>query len=155
MPRGVARAGGGRPKRAQGRKAAQTAPLPVPGHLSDEERRVWAQWEPLARNMRTLTTETVPSFEMLCKVAVEVDALREVLRRANFLHPSGLAHPLSTGYRQMVLRLEQLMARFGLAPQGRPVVIPDADPKATPSKWDGLLSEDAEDAEDAYGLGPN
>jgi hypothetical protein len=146
MAKGGVRAGGGRPKKgARGRKAPQPAALPLPAHLSDAEQRIWAQMAPLATAMQTLTAETVPAFTLLCQVTVEVDTLRGILRAANFQHSSGLAHPLSTGYRQLVLRQEQLFARFGLAPQGRPVVVPDAEKPDEVSKWAGLLDEGDED----------
>lgn len=147
MASGGTRSGAGRPKKAaRGRKPPQSAALPIPASLTDAERSVWLQWEPLARSMQTLTAETVPAFTLLCQIAVEVDALRAVLSAANWQHASGLAHPLVTTYRGLVLRLEQLLARFALAPQGRPVVVPDAEGD-TPSKWSGLLDAD----EDFFG----
>jgi len=141
MPRGGARVGAGRKPRAsrrnvvtfEGRKSSDDGALLVPpAFLSDEERSLWGAWAPLAVELKTLTSHHVPAFALLCRLQAEMNAtertiaadgrtqVRVTIDGAGQEHQELKAHPLKTDYRQLAQRVESLLARFCLAPFGKP-----------------------------------
>ncbi len=139
MPKGGARPNTGpKPKtRAVGRAATQSEPLPLPATLSGAAAAYWTQWSPLACDLGTLVPASAPGFTLLCQVAAEVDDLRAVLTAAGWLDLEGRPHPLSASYRNHVLRLEQLQARYGLAAAGKPVAVPGTPERDPLDEWAG------------------
>lgn len=146
--RGGARTGSGR------KPAARVVALPgtvvEPADLGDAERTYWRLWAPLARDAGTLTAQTVPAFRLLCESQAVLQRYRATVAQdgdtyvkvtidgAGQEHRELKAHPLIAKAHGLAYRVEQLFARFGLAPTGRPV---QAAPKKT-SKWA------------AFGIGP-
>jgi len=89
-----------------------------PSGLSEAQALFWRQWAPLALEKRTLTTETVPAFTMLCELEVRRRAIvAEFDREGAEATPAGLRL-----YLQAAKQVEGLMGRFCLAPFGKPVV---------------------------------
>lgn len=144
MPRGGSRTNAGRRPKSKAAPdiAVQSDALPIPGNLSAEEARYWAQWAPLATRLRTLTDETQPGFTLLCRTACEADRLWGLMEtNGGLLRVDGSAHPLLPAYRGLRLRHEQLLARFNLVPSGRPVERPSDDPPDEIDEW-GRPKED-------------
>ena len=136
---------------ADGRSRPHSIPLEAPAFLSAAERAYWGQWEPLARRLETLAAQTAPGFALLCQVAAEVDTLREVLTLAKWEITPGVVHPRAASYRNHVLRLEQLQARYGLAASGRQVVLPrQEESEDDVSKWSGILPRPRDAGSDFY-----
>lgn len=119
--------------------AYSDAPLPeidVPAGLNSEERAVWEQLAPLAREQRTLTAATAPRFRMLCRAVVleqkyEAKILADGLTYISVtVDGSGQeretlkAHPLCGAHRGMMQRVESGMVAFRLAPIGKPLANP-------------------------------
>lgn len=148
MPRGGARVGAGRkPKTSRtpkeparlvaidGGKAAEPPAVSVepPADLPKDEHEFWRAYAALAIAAGTLTPQTVGSFRLLCELDAEKRATKETLDKdgrtyikvtvdgAGQEHQELKAHPLTGPYRQLAQRVEALMARFLLAPFGKPV----------------------------------
>jgi len=141
MARGGARVGAGRKPRAarrnvvafDGRKSPDDAALLVPpSFLSEDERAIWVIWAPLAVELKTLTAHHVPAFALLCRLQAEMNATERIIAQdgrtqmrvtidgAGQEHQELKAHPLKTDYRQLAQRVESILARFCLAPFGKP-----------------------------------
>lgn len=107
----------------QTRTAAVVTPLGPPGVLSEAERAYWVLWEPLARENGTLTPATCPGFVLLCQTAVDFTAARARM------HTDPDDAKVRSHYRGLLLRVEQELARYGLASMGPPkaTVKPKAD----------------------------
>jgi P27 family predicted phage terminase small subunit len=96
-----------------------------PDRLTAEEKVIWRRLAPEATEAGTLTPRTANTFTLLCTLTVEADEMLAIVKRDgrvyidNFGNPK--AHPLVGQHRQMAQRVEALMARFSLAPFGKPV----------------------------------
>lgn len=144
MPRGGARPGAGRPKKASkaGRSKPSTrpaltivppaaaaseldvppppAPLVMPtGELMKEsEQTCWQRWAPQAERLGTLTEGTLPGFVTLCQVGARLAEVAEEIDSHGLTEATehGLkAHPLLPTYRGLVQRQEMLLQRYQLA----------------------------------------
>lgn len=117
----------------EGRKSVEdSALLTPPAFLSEEERALWVSWAPLAVELKTLTAHHAPAFALLCRLQAEMNAtertiaadgrtqVRVTIDGAGQEHQELKAHPLKTDYRQLAQRVESLLARFCLAPFGKP-----------------------------------
>lgn len=165
MARGGARVGAGRPSKRTGRPTfavidGQKTPTSViesgvsaipPEDLPTDQRDFWHRYAPQAIEARTLTIRTVAAFRLLCELDAEKTATKQVIDRDGrtyvkaFCDSSGQehqelkAHPLTSAYRQLSQRVEALMARFGLAPLGKPV---DSGPKkAAVNPWAKVVAK--------------
>lgn len=145
MPRGGSRVGSGRkPKEALSFKPTVETFRPelidggkadgigLPDDLPADQRQFWQQYAALAIEKRTLTKHTVPAFRLLC----ELDAEQRVVKKTidhdgrTFMkvtvdgsgqeHQELKAHPLKADYAKLAKQVETLMARFSLAPFGKP-----------------------------------
>lgn len=103
-----------------GQKDAPAAEIEMPKGLPENQQEFWRANAPLAIERRTLTPATVPAFMLLCElnakkvlVGVKVD--------------EGELGGLRV-YAQLAKQVEGLMARFCLAPFGKPT---DGGKKAT------------------------
>ena len=145
MPRGGARVGSGRkPKTAKkpavpnnlvGIDGGRTGDLSAtpPADLPSEQHGFWKSYAPLAIEAGTLTPQTAGSFRLLCELDAEKTATKATLDKdgrtyikvsvdgAGVEHDELKAHPLTGSYRQLAQRVEALMARFLLAPFGKPL----------------------------------
>ncbi len=113
------RAGAGLPE------VAPDAPVEPPADLSPEERAIWDELAPLAMQLRTLAAATRRSFVDLCRARVNRDLCLAQLANEGWVvqvDGSPKKHPLAIELRGWELRVEAAMARFGLAPLGKPVV---------------------------------
>jgi hypothetical protein len=106
----------------------------VPAMLTDEERAWWVELAPRAIANGTLTEDTRPGFVVLCQTAADAAEIRRDIRERGILTERKAivgdaedavvetldlkAHPLWPSYRGLQARLEQLMARYGLAASG-------------------------------------
>jgi phage terminase small subunit len=143
MPRGGARVGSGRkpkdgkaipfaPAAVDGGRAEEISPVP-PADLPMEQQDFWRTYAKPAIEARTLTSQTVGAFRLLCELDAEKQATKATIDRdgrtyikawtdsSGQEHQELKAHPLTSAYRQLAQRVEALMGRFGLAPFGKPV----------------------------------
>lgn len=103
----------------------------VPSMLTEAEAKYWELWAPSALERGTLTEHTRPGLVLLCQVARRAAALWAQIESQGLMfekvtvdssgqeHHEPKAHPLLTHYRGLVQRAEQLMARYGLASDGK------------------------------------
>jgi len=112
-----------------GQKDAPTEGVDMPKDLPADQQEFWRTNAPLAVERRTLTPATVPAFRLLCElhakkvlVGVKVD--------------EGELGGLRI-YAQLAKQVEGLMARFCLAPFGKPT---DGGKKKTTSNPFGQVS---------------
>ena len=131
---GGARVGAGR-KPARSRVVAfpTGAVVTVPADLTPEQRACWERWAPLAQSMGTLTDQTTPAFRLLCESHATYVRYMEVIRDdgetffkvtvdgSGQEHRELKGHPLIGKAQSLAYRVEQLLARFSLAPTGRPI----------------------------------
>jgi hypothetical protein len=123
----------------------------APEDWPDESRKFWETYAPAAIEAGTLTTQTLASWCLLC----EVDARRRKLLKQieeqgeTYLkcwvdasgqeHEELKKHPLSSEYRGLAQRAEALMAKFSLAPFGKPVAGGRRGNKAKVNPWAGIM----------------
>lgn len=108
--------------------ASDNACLEPPEDLTEEQKAFWRTNAPLAIERRTLTPETIPAFRLLC----ELDARRAFVgRKIDAGDVGGLRI-----FAQLAKQVEGLMARFCLAPFGKPVDGVKKKPAANP--WSKL-----------------
>jgi hypothetical protein len=163
MPRGGARVGAGRKPRAprepqkpnvvsiDGGRAGELSATP-PLDLPEDEQPFWRAYAPLAIELGTLTRQTEPAFRLLCELDAEKRATKATIEKdgrttmgitvdvtSSEQHIQIKAHPLTSSYRQLAQRVETLMARFGLAPFGKPVAGPGKK-KTVVSPWAQIVS---------------
>lgn len=141
---GGARVGSGRKPRALAVVAREGPVVGPPAGLSEAAAGWWATWAPLAHGVGTLTKETGPAFALLCESQATLVHYSEVVRADGetffkvTVDGSGQeqrelkAHPLIAKAQAAAYRVEQLLARFCLAPTGRPI---QAAPSTSASKW--------------------
>lgn len=147
MPRGGRRQGSGRKSRQpldsevvavfqptiiEGGKPEMTSVRP-PEDLPSNQHDFWRRYAPMAMRARTLAPQTEAAFRLLCEVESELRATKAQIDKdgrtyikvtvdgAGQEHEELRAHPLTSAYRQLAQRVEMLMARFSLAPFGKPV----------------------------------
>lgn len=150
MPRGGARVGAGRKPKNRGGKSAAGSSRPsfvaIDGgraedavtvapaaDLPEDQQDFWRRYAARAIDAGTLTIQTTAAFRLLCELDAEKRATKETIDRDGrtylkaFVDSSGQehqelrAHPLTSSYRQLAQRVEALMARFQLAPFGKPI----------------------------------
>jgi hypothetical protein len=167
MPRGGARVGSGRKPKAANKPVVPAVPTNLvaidggragelsatpPADLPTEQHDFWKSYAALAIEAGTLTPQTAGSFRLLCELDAEKTATKATLDKdgrtyikvsvdgAGVEHDELKAHPLTGSYRQLAQRVEALMARFLLAPFGKPVT--SGKPKAQPgaSAWARIAS---------------
>lgn len=147
---GGARPGAGRPRRdpsaswlagntrKRGPRRVETPPAvakPVlgdvkrPKDLPEAETVVWGELAPHALGNGTLTPATAVAFAMLCR--------NVVIERKLSVSPLGVAGP---DHRGMLARVEGLMLRFGLVPNGKAIAAPAADDKDEWQEFDSGLA---------------
>jgi len=146
MSRGGAREGAGRPRKSlattwlagnPGKRGKPVQERPTTAEvtsgdvdrpvdlLNPAELKVWDNLAPLAFQLRTLTPATAYAFQWLCRTVVLEQRLA--------------AAPLAVGgpdHRGIMQRLEGLMARFRILPDGKPVVVVET-PKDAFAEFDG------------------
>lgn len=142
MPRGGARIGAGRkPKNkpdltvidgGAAFSGEASSLLTPPASMPDDQRVFWIEYAPLAIGSRTLTPATVPNFKLLCELEAEKQATKATIDRdgrtyikcvvdgAGNEHQELKAHPLKADYAKLAKDVDRLMARFMLAPFGKP-----------------------------------
>jgi hypothetical protein len=134
----------------EGGRAGELSKAP-PANLPEDQQDFWRTYAPLAIDAGTLTKQTEASFRLLCELDAEKRATKETLDRdgrtfirvtvdgAGQEHQELKAHPLTGSYRQLAQRVETLMARFLLAPFGKPL---EGKKKgsATSSPWMAITS---------------
>jgi phage terminase small subunit len=115
-----------------GGRAGELSSAP-PSDLPEDQKDFWKRCARLAIEAGTLTLQTEASFRLLCELDAEKTAVKKTLddQGRTYLnvtvdgagqeHSNLKAHPLTSSYRQLAQRVEALMARFGLAPFGKPV----------------------------------
>jgi phage terminase small subunit len=120
------------PAEARSAEASGVSAIP-PEDLPPEQRDFWHRYARLAIEARTLTPRTVAAFRLLCELDAEQRATKKTIEHdgrtfvkvtidgAGQEHQELKAHPLTSAYRQLAQRVEALMARFSLAPFGKPV----------------------------------
>lgn len=132
---GGARTGSGPKPKARSQKwlagtgARKRPPAPVAvdefdatNDLSPDERHVWMRLAPHAFKARTLTPATEYQFVMLCRNIILERELALDLKQVG-----------GANHRGIIQRVDAELARFGLAPMGKPM--PDEAPKAG-DEWD-------------------
>lgn len=141
---GGARVGSGRKPRNLAVVTREDGPMGAPEGLSQGAAAWWATWAPLAHRVGTLTKETAPAFALLCESQATMVRYGECIERDGdtfekvTVDGSGQeqrelkAHPLIAKAQALAYRVEQLLARFCLAPTGRPI---QAAPSKSESKW--------------------
>ena len=114
-PRQLARTGANHPP-----TTAKIEDVPIPADLPAEAQAVWRELAPYALAARTLTPGTAFAFQLLCR--------NVVLERnyANSVNDRG-----GGNHRGMIQRIDSELARFCLAPFGKPVMT-EAPPPADP-----------------------
>lgn len=121
----------------------QVSAIP-PEDLPADQRDFWHRYASLAIEKRTLTPHTVGAFRLLCETSAEQLATKAVIQRdgrtyvkawtdsSGQEHQELKAHPLTSTYGRLSKALEALMARFSLAPFGKPVDPIQKRPAANP-----------------------
>lgn len=144
MPKGGIRVGAGRKPKLR-MVPTPSSSMPAPADLGPTEAGYWRHWAPLAHDAGTLTPQTAPAFRLLCelqvlaqrywaKVAEDGETFFKVTVDGSGQEQRELkAHPLIAKAAGLAYRVEQLLARFGLAPNGRPIATPTSAQSV--SKW--------------------
>lgn len=121
-----------RRERAQGSVNPPEA-VPMPAELGATEQRLWLELAPYATAARTLTPATSRAFRDLLQAILARDAmfaqiekdgltyLKVTVDGAGQEHTEVKAHPLISQHRGMMQRVEAGMARFRIAPTGKPI----------------------------------
>jgi hypothetical protein len=134
-----------------GGRAGELGATP-PADLPDDQHGFWRTYAPLAIDAGTLTPQTAGSFRLLCELDAEKAATKATLDKDGrtfikvVVDGDGLAHggevkahPLTGSYRQLAQRVEALMARFLLAPFGKPIA-GSGKKKPTVSPWAAIAA---------------
>lgn len=115
-----------------------------PADLPEDQQGFWRTYAPLAIERETLTKHTEASFRLLCEMDAEKRATKATLEKdgrtyikvicdsSGQEHQELKAHPLTGAYGRLAKHVEALLARFGLAPFGKPVSPTKPKPKANP-----------------------
>ncbi len=159
MPRGGARVGSGsKPKRVgvlvpiDGGLVGEPGVTP-PDDLPADQQEFWRTYAKAAIEARTLTSQTVGAWRLLCEVdarkseyarTMQKDGLtyiKCVVDGAGNEHQELKKHPLTSEYRQLAQRVETLMGRFGLAPFGKPVAEKPSRKSAAANPWSRIVGQ--------------
>lgn len=162
MPRGGSRTGSGRkpnPRTVpfvpiEGGRAGDVSAV-APDDLPESQKPFWNTYAESAIGLGTLTPQTIGAFRLLCELESEKSATRATIDKdgrtyikcvvdgAGNEHQELKAHPLTSAYRQLAQRVEALMARFMLAPMGKPApgAKPKKPPSAVPNPWARIVGE--------------
>jgi hypothetical protein len=134
-------------KPVQGTSKAPEA-VPMPADLPADQRQVWLELAPHAREARTLTLATAMAFRQLCSRIVLLRQMEAAIAADGLMGDKvslqmdesggGLqsvekkAHDLLTKCMTLMQRVDQGMIRFRLSPIGKEMVTaePEADPFA-------------------------
>ena len=100
-----------------------------PVDMTPEQQGFWKACAPLAIERRTLIDATVPAFRMLCELHAKKVLVGSMVDKGAL---GGLRV-----YLQLSKQVESLMARFCLAPFGKPATKTEA-PKAAANPWKAL-----------------
>lgn len=95
-----------------------------PSDLPQEQQDFWRECAPLALERSTLTPATVPAFRLLC----ELHAKKSMV---SLMVDKGALGGLKT-FMQLAKQVETLMARFCLAPFGKPAKSEKQKPAVNP-----------------------
>lgn len=102
-----------------------------PADMPESQARYWRQWAGQSHRRGMLDADRVAGFALLCRTAAEADEFLEVIREqgltykkvtidgAGQQHEEIRSHPILSHYRGHLHRMEQLMARYGLAADGK------------------------------------
>lgn len=105
-----------------------------PADLPADQAVFWHAHAPQAVEAQTLVARTVGAMRLLCeleaakqKVSAKLDEdgltyIKAWTDSSGQEHEELKAHPLTSHYRQLAQRVEAMMARFGIAPLGKPVL---------------------------------
>lgn len=96
-----------------------------PTNLPVEQQPFWLEHAPLAIERKTLTKATVPAFRLLCELHAKKTMVGQMVDKGAL---GGLRIFL-----QLCKQVEALMARFCLAPFGKPAT--SEKPKVTENPW--------------------
>lgn len=99
-----------------------------PADLTEDARAFWVDYAPLAVERKTLTLSTVPSFRLLCELHAKKAMVGGMVDKGAL---GGLRV-----FMQLAKQVESLMARFCLAPFGKPAV--SERPKVAVNPWDTI-----------------
>lgn len=129
---------GGRPDSAQA-LARDVQPPPAvpselfepPADLSEGQQEFWRQYAPLAVERKTLTPATVPAFRLLCELHAKKDLVGTMVDKGAL---GGLRV-----FMQLAKQVETLMARFCLAPFGKPTT--SDKPKVASNPFAGFAAK--------------
>lgn len=119
---------GGRDRRAKPVVLPPVEEFDAPSDLTTAERLVWMRLAPSAFKARTLTPATEYQFVMLCRNVVlerEIAGNPELRGGAN--------------HRGVIQRIDAELARFCLAPMGKPIVDGVKEPDDPFSEFDGTV----------------
>lgn len=98
-------------RRQQAAKSAQVDEFDAPNDLTVDERNVWLRLAPHAFKARTLTPATEYQFVMLCR--------NILLERRIAVDPDQVG---GANHRGIIQRIDAELARFCLAPMGKPLM---------------------------------
>lgn len=116
---------------SQHESSTSSTPLNAPAELTPSELVYWQRFAPLADKRGMLSPGTVPGLVLLCQLVERSDRMKRTIDRTGLLHEKITtdkrkqkkreykAHPLLSHYTTMAGRIEQLMARYGLASDGK------------------------------------
>ncbi len=102
-----------------------------PADLPSEQQDFWRTHAPLAVERRTLTKATVPAFKLLCELHAKKVMVGTMVDKGAL---GGLRV-----FMQLSKQVESLMARFCLAPFGKPATSEKPKPAANP--WAQIVSK--------------
>ncbi|HZR23240.1 MAG TPA: hypothetical protein VFA59_06615 [Vicinamibacterales bacterium] len=91
-----------------------------PKELTPDERAVWLQLAPHAFKAQTLTPVTAFAFVVLCR--------NVVLERR---YAGSVTDAGGSNHRGLIQRIDAELARFSLAPMGKPILVADEVKKST------------------------
>lgn len=162
MPRGGSRVGSGRKPKAgtvqpftpvvhQGGLDVSGLAVP-PSDLPEGQDGFWRSYAGLAVEQGTLTAHTVAAFRLLCELDAEKRETKATIDRdgrtyikvvvdgAGNEHQELKAHPLKSDYAKLAKSVETLMARFKLAPFGKPE-LPTRKTKPAANPWSKVVGK--------------
>lgn len=102
-----------------------------PADMPEDQASYWRVWAPLAHARGMMDAERSPGFELMCRTQAQADAMWKKITDdgmtyikctvdgAGNEHQELKSHPLLSHYRGLAHRVEQLMARYGLAADGK------------------------------------
>jgi len=126
------------------REPVPSGPVDEPDDLTAGELKYWRKWSPLALANGMLTPSTSAGFVLLCQQAERAEVmwatiqsrgleqLKVTIDGAGQEQAEYKANSLLTHWRALMLRCEQLQARYGLAADGKgPARESERDTEAT------------------------